>query len=598
MRSAGCRRHAPCAFRLSSGNTYGGCESPAYAAWNNCDDGDTSLRSSGWGALTLLATIAALPATVRCQPVRDALALEAHPQVAQGTWRRWRAPLGRLYESRGYAPLWVREDGAPQAAAHAIVDELAAAGARGLRPHEYGETNLRAVLSQMSTALADQRRLSQLDVALSANVAEFVAHTQAGRIDPRSLGFELDVPRRAADPVDVLEPLARARGADELARLIDALEPRWRRFVLLKQALVRYRTLSRGAWSTTLARPETWQVGAGSAYVDAPALRALLAALGDLPGVSAAGDRDEIVDGKLAAGIESFQARHGLERNGQLDAPTYRALSVPLAQRVLQIELALERLRWLPTQVESPPIVINVPQFKLFAFYTAEDDEDTIAQMDVIVGSDTPLHHTPLFAADMRYVVFNPYWEVPRSILAAELLPRITRDHAWVRREGYEVIWSGQGGRATQQVDDATVAALAAGRARLRQLPGPRNALGRIKFVLPNRHNVYLHDTPAANLFGAARRAFSHGCIRVSAPITLAEYALRGNGGWSRERILQTMERDTARRVDLATPVRVYLIYATALVAESGTVYFFEDLYGHDARLEQALRARTNPDES
>ena len=553
------------------------------------------MRSSGWGALAVLAAIVAQPAHVQGQPVRDALALEAHPQVADATWRRWRAPLDGLYELRGYAPLWLHEDGTPLPAAHAVVDELAAAGARGLLPQDYAAQSLRIALLRTSPAPTEQRRRAQLDVALSANVAEFLAQAQAGRIDPRSLGIELDVPRDAMDPVAFLELLARAPGSLELAALIDALEPKWRRFVLLKQALLRYRTLSQSALTTELAPPATWNVGAGSVYADAPALRTLLAALGDLPDASAARHRSEVIDRKLASAIESFQARHGLERSGKLDEPTYRALSVPLAQRVLQIELALERLRWLPQHVDSPPIVINVPQFKLFAFYTAEDDEDTIAQMDVIVGSDTPLHHTPLFAADMRYVVFAPYWEVPASILAAELLPKIAADHEWVQRQGYEVVW---GGRVTQRVDAATVAALANGHARLRQLPGPRNALGRIKFVLPNRHSVYLHDTPEDSLFGAARRAFSHGCVRVSAPVTLAEYALRGNAGWTRARIVEAMERDTSRRVDLAAPVRVYLIYATALAAENGKVHFFEDLYGHDARLAEALQARTGPDQS
>lgn len=266
------------------------------------------------------------------------------------------------------------------------------------------------------------------------------------------------------------------------------------------------------------------------------------------------------------------------------------AASEPAADvQVRKIELTLERWRWLPV-FRTPPIIVNIPQFRLFAFRTTADRAAQILQMDVIVGRTFPRTRTPVFVADMTSVIFRPYWDVPRSIALREELPKIRADAAYLTAQHLEIV-SGAGDSATALAPvPAGIRALAADTARLRQRPGPDNALGLIKFDLPNRYDVYLHSTPAQQLFLRRRRAFSHGCIRVSDPVALAAYVLRDTpGDWTPARIEAAMNGTQTRRVRLAHPIRVIIIYGTVLAKEDGEVLFFDDLYGQDRSLERLL---------
>ncbi|HEY7889242.1 MAG TPA: L,D-transpeptidase family protein [Steroidobacteraceae bacterium] len=259
-----------------------------------------------------------------------------------------------------------------------------------------------------------------------------------------------------------------------------------------------------------------------------------------------------------------------------------------LAARVRKIDLTLERWRWLPA-FQAPPIIVNVPEFRLFAFRQITDRAADILQMDVIVGRTFPRTRTPVFAADMKSVIFRPYWDVPRSITLREMLPKIRANPGYLASQHLEIVSNGPGA-AVLPPTLASAQALAAGMARLRQQPGPDNALGLIKFDLPNFHSIYLHSTPAQQLFLRSPRAFSHGCIRVSEPVALAAYVLRNTpGGWTPARIEAAMHRTETRRVALANPIRVMILYGTVLAKEDGEVLFFDDLYGQDQRLERLL---------
>lgn len=260
-----------------------------------------------------------------------------------------------------------------------------------------------------------------------------------------------------------------------------------------------------------------------------------------------------------------------------------------LAERVRKIDLTLERWRWLPA-FRTPPVIVNIPQFRLFAFRQVADRSADILQMNVIVGRAFPRMHTPVFVADMTSVIFRPYWEVPRSITLREMLPKIRANAGYLRAQHLEIV-SNRPGAAVLPATPASLAALAAGAARLRQRPGPDNSLGLIKFDLPNAYNVYLHSTPAQELFLRPRRAFSHGCIRVSDPVALAAYVLRDTpGGWTPASIEAAMQASESRRVRLAKPILVMILYGTVLAKEDGEVLFFHDLYGQDRRLERLLR--------
>ena len=260
-----------------------------------------------------------------------------------------------------------------------------------------------------------------------------------------------------------------------------------------------------------------------------------------------------------------------------------------LAEDVRKIDLTLERWRWLPP-FQTPPIIVNIPEFRLFAFRTRADRAASILQMNVIVGRTFPRMRTPVFAADMKSVIFRPYWDVPHSITVREMLPKIRANPDFLAAQHLEIVQSSRAGTQVLPPTPESLEALASGAARLRQRPGPDNALGLIKFDLPNFHDVYLHSTPAQQLFKERRRAFSHGCIRVSDPVALATYVLRDTpGDWTPERIRAAMNGAETRRVPLARPIPVMIVYATVLAKEDGEVLFFSDLYGQDRRLERLL---------
>jgi len=324
-------------------------------------------------------------------------------------------------------------------------------------------------------------------------------------------------------------------------------------------------------------------------YTGAPALRHLLVALGDLPANRAAQPTDLTLDPALVEALRQFQSLHGLDPDGALGKETFRHLTTPLSHRVDQIELTLERWRWLP-KLDTPPVFVNIPAFRLFAFGTPEDREADMLKMDVIVGRAFPNTRTPVFSEEMRYLVFRPYWDVPYSIATRELLPEIRKNPAYLDKQHLEIVRGPGDDAQPVPATPENLAAVAQGTLRMRQRPGNDNALGLIKFMLPNEYNVYLHSTPAQGLFREARRAFSHGCIRVSDPVALALHVLKDEpGDWTREKIEAAMQGDTTFRVPLRKPIPVYILYGTAIASEAGQVFFFDDVYGHDARLAKLL---------
>ena len=327
----------------------------------------------------------------------------------------------------------------------------------------------------------------------------------------------------------------------------------------------------------------------GEAYAGAAALRARLELLGDLAPGDHAG-AGEVFDADLSTGVRAFQARHGLNADGVLGKGTLAALNVPLTQRIRQISLTLERWRWL-VPFKTPPIIVNIPQFQLFAFRSTEDRVADILQMHVIVGRTFASTQTPVFEGDMRYVVLRPYWDVPYSITRKEMLPKIHANPGYLARQHLELV-NGQGDNSpVVPPTPQNLELLAAGKLRLRQGPGEDNALGLVKFMFPNSYNVYLHSTPAHQLFKESVRAFSHGCIRVADPLSLATLVLKdAPGDWTREKIEAAMNGTaTSLRINLTQPINVLILYATALATEGGPVLFFEDLYGYDKKLERQL---------
>jgi murein L,D-transpeptidase YcbB/YkuD len=533
----------------------------------------------------------------------DAIDLPGTPLADESVWLR------RVYGAGAPDLLWFR-DGTVSPEGSELRGILEHAQRYGLQPQDYGVSLLAAIDAAPQPLAPEARR--RFDVLYSRAALRLIAHLHYGRIDPRAAGFELTPPRQG---LDLAAQLRRLATAAHVADALQEIEPPFTHYRLLEDALPRYLALAADPTLRAPAPPGSRALHAGDAYADAAALRTWLRALGDLPvegrptltpasegaGTPAAPSGpgtpvappapDTVFDARLALGVQHFQARHGLTADGVLGAGTYAALSTPLSRRVQQIALTLERWRWLPA-FESPPIIVNIPQFQLFAFRSTADRGADILQMPVIVGQTFRRTRTPVFIGDLRYLVFRPYWDVPHDIAVRELLPQIRARDDYLARQGLEIVRGAGDDAVSVEPTPATLAALAAGQLRLRQRPGPDNALGLVKFVFPNAHDVYMHATPAHQLFQQARRAFSHGCIRVSDPVALAAHVLRATGDWSPERIEAAMQGADNQRVALRAPIRVMILYATALATEDGRVLFFDDLYGHDALLEQLLELR------
>ncbi len=500
------------------------------------------------------------------------LAMLAHPAAAVG------APTDRL--------LWSDGD-RPTAAAQDLVHELQNASERGLDPGDYGGDLLSRRLAELrGTRTPPPGAWQTFDVDLSVAAMRLCKDLHDGRIDPAAVGHDLAVNRIA---LDLPAQLAGLAASADVKAALDALEPPFIHYALLKRQLAVYRALGATPGLSDLPPLPSRSLKPGAAYAGAARLARLLAALGDLPAQPST-PAPFTLDPALVAGLSSFQARHGQKPDGVLGAATYAQLTRPLAMRVRQIELTMERWRWLPARLMHAPIIVNIPQFRLYAFDSNDDSESHMTAMDVIVGKAFAATKTPVFTADMTYLVFRPYWDVPRSIAAHEIVPAARRDPASFARQHLQIVRGPDADATVMPVTAANLELAAQGALRIRQLPGPDNALGLVKFMLPNPYNVYLHSTSAQRLFSQSRRDFSHGCIRVSDPVNLAGYVLRDAPEWTRERIVAAMQGATPLTVPLRNHIRVFIVYGTAVARERGDILFFDDIYGHDARLWKALQ--------
>jgi murein L,D-transpeptidase YcbB/YkuD len=496
-------------------------------------------------------------------------------------------------------------DGRPSPLALDALAVLDDARSHGLDPRDYAAAALRQAFETAARARPGTQGVvppwqPRLQRALESALVRFLHDLHYGRIDPAALGWRFAPAARA--PFDAEAVLRAALERRDLRHAIDQATPALPQYEQLRAALGRYRALAgHPAWAQPLPelplpppRTRFRALEPGQPWVGLPRLADRLAALGDLDAALAPPAAGAAYDGAWVAALQSFQQRHGLEPDGVLGRATLAALEVPPARRVRQIELALERLRWTPLRQGPRMIVVNVPEFVLRA-YEVDGGRATLgAEMKVIVGQALD-KRTPLILEEMRFIEFRPYWNVPPSIAREELVPRLRRDPAHWDREGFEFVGTGPAAAPADPVlSEAGLRATLAGHLRIRQRPGPRNALGDIKFVFPNREAIFLHHTPSTQLFERTRRDFSHGCIRVEDPVALAMFVLQGRPGWDEGRIRQAMGSDPPSTVTLAQPVPVLIAYGTALV-KAGRVHFFDDIYGHDRTLEAALRHDARP---
>ncbi len=520
-------------------------------------------------ALLLCAAAAFLPHAALAQPdaaaAIHALAAQAAraPAAPTGPYdeRGW---LERFYAPRNYAPAWN-----PSTAAAALW-VLRQAALQGLDPRDYGADALQRELK--AGGAGSGANPARFDVALTSAMLHYLADLRVGRVRSE---YHTRLPDPRLKQYDPVERLRGGLAAGKLQAAVQAAEPQLRQYAQVKAAMAHYRALSAKP-SAPLPKPQE-KVAPGGAYAGAQALYERLVLLGDLPADTPA-PPEGVYGDALEEGVRRFQSRHGLLEDGVLGRGTVDALNVPPARRVRQLELTLERLRWLPDFGPGPLILVDLPVYRLWAFQNGGNEAPL--EMRVVVGTAVKTE-TPLFVGQMRYLEFNPYWNIPRSILEKEILPKIERNKNYLAQNDMETV-----------PPNASAADLRAGRARLRQRPGPKNSLGAIKFAMPNPMDIYLHSTPARELFERSRRDLSHGCIRVEHPAALAQFVLGRQRQWNADSIQAALQPGPTRHVDLVHPVPVVIFYATAIVDADGSPRFAADSYGRDTRLAQVLAAR------
>ena len=506
-----------------------------------------------------------------------------HPQLRWGTISDVSADLWILYEREGDRLVWF-DRGQALRAVDDVVATVAEAAVYGLDPDDYDAPTLQVQWAALRDGSFTPIERATFDVALSVATMRLLRAVHVGRVDPAQVQWGYGGPRKT---MDLPRLLAEVRHGRSLGGLLRALEPQFSHYRRTRIALASYRALAEdGEPLTVPAFPAaTKRLLPGETWTGVPRLAARLRAVGDLLD-------DEPTDGvtytaALVDAVKRFQLRHGLDADGVVGAGTLAALNVPLATRVRQIELAMERMRWLPDLSTGPSVFVNVATFRLWANDPRTREEPL--RMNVVVGQALD-HQTPLFLEELEYVVFRPFWVPPRSILVNEILPKARRDAGYLARNRFEVVASGADDATALPLTAETLAAVTAGRLVLRQRPGPANSLGLAKFIFPNDDNVYMHGTPTRSTFTRARRDASHGCIRLEDPAALAAFVLRDQPEWTPARIAAAMGGDRPVRVRLRQPMPVVLFYDTVHVSRQGVVFFVGDIYGHDRVLDGALR--------
>jgi murein L,D-transpeptidase YcbB/YkuD len=474
--------------------------------------------------------------------------------------------LPDFYEREGFTLAWTRDR------AEELLGAVLDSETHGLDPNDYHRPEIEDLLARDALDAAEQ---VDLDLLLTDALVRLAYHLVFGKVDPERLDAHWNLAREI-EGVDPVEALRATIGAPSVAQAAAGFAPQHPAYARFRGALARYRELAaRGGFEPVPDGPKL-EPGAEGPRVEA--LRRRLAAEGDLPEEQATG---ALFDAALEAAVKRAQERYGLDPDGVVGRATLAALNVPVDARVDQIRVNLERARWVLYAIEGRLVLVDIAGFRLRYFDPAGDWTTR-----VVVGR--PYRKTPVFRSTIRYLVLNPTWTVPPTIFAQDILPAVRKDPGYLAKKRLRVIDSRGGEVDPRSIDWAGVSARGFPY-QLRQDPGPDNALGLVKFMFPNSHSVYLHDTPSRALFEKAERAASSGCIRVEQPLRLAELLLADPERWSREALERAIESGRTQTVNLPEPVPVILMYWTVDVAPDGSVSFKPDLYERDPGLLRAL---------
>jgi L,D-transpeptidase YcbB len=498
----------------------------------------------------------------------------------------YKAEVTKLYETNGYSLLWV-QNGRVRPQGLAVIELLQHADAKGLDPEDYDGSRWQGRLLKLGQTKLDQKPseqdLASFDTALTVSAMRYIRAIHCGRVNPKEFKFQLDMGWVQLSLAEFIQTQVLNEG--DPAAKIQKLEPPflgYRKLLALLPVYEGYANQVEGEKLPTITKT----VRPGQPYSGVVRLGWFLKTIGDIPAGAQLDPNATIYEGAVVEGVKHYQDRHGENPTGNLDPRTINELNTPPAVRIRQIKLTLERWRWLPHSFPQPPVVVNLPEYRVRAM----NPDGTVAfYKNVIIGKAYG-HKSPIFEKEIQYVVFRPYWDVTPSIQRNEIVPHILKDPNYIAKHNFEVVTPKGEVVTDNQVSPEVLEGIKSLHLMVRQKPGGTNSLGLVKIIFPNPDNVYLHGTDAPELFSQDVRDFSHGCIRVEKPEDLVAWVLRNNPGWDLQRVKATMNGEKNNlQVNLVTRIPVLIVYGTATVNEENQIRFFDDIYGYDAELDKAL---------
>ena len=486
--------------------------------------------------------------------------------------------LRTYYAAHQYQTVWVDSQGLTARGAQ-VLEILDHANAQGLNPELYAVSEIHKVNALPRT---DANTVTQIRLSLELLISHAVMHYAADMAGGNS-NHQWDTGKSVVAAGDLPGLLEQVASSSDQAAALARLEPATLQYKGLKAALAQYQEIAaNGGWPHfTTGKP----IKPGMSDVRMATLRHILLANGDLTALASAGSE---YDTATVEGIKRFQERHGIEADGVIGTSTQAALSIPLSQRIEQIAMTMERMRWMPADMGSRYVLVNIPGYTLTAVAPGKQ-----LSMNVVVGK--PTTKTPMFSKNITDVVLNPSWGVPEKIAVNEMLPKVRKNPGYLSRAGYTVVDASNHAVDPNSIDWGSVGKGNFGYS-FRQNPGDSNALGKVKFNIPDSDNIYLHDTSQRGLFVKADRDLSHGCVRLGDPRALTEFVL-GSEGWSEAKIESAYESDASRTVHIA-PLPVHLVYWTSWVDAQHRVHFGRDIYGMDKTLLASMGSPNRGDDA
>jgi murein L,D-transpeptidase YcbB/YkuD len=498
-------------------------------------------------------------------PIAAILLSKQHPLLLRSDFSRVSDFVNQIYQSTQYQPIWFGENHSEKNL-NDLISILNNASADGLNPANYDVDRLKGLIIEQNL---DGNRIASHDVALTVSLVRYLHDLRQGQVDLRDIQYPVHIAPKP--PIDIAGLLKKHLASQTINELVIAFEPKNRQYQQLKKILSNLKPshpqmdLEEFKPSKTL-RP-------GDRHPQMALLRQHLKALKVLDENNNA--EGNSYDKELVDAVKKLQEQQGLAADGYIGPATAALFNHSSGEKAQQIELAMERARWIPDVTEGPMIVVNIPAFELWAFNSVDDQNPL--NMKVVVGK-SPDNQTPVLWEEMKYLEFMPYWNIPKTIFQKEILPKAANNEGYLASQEIELI---RHQNSDEQGGGSYI--------RARQRPGKKNPLGRVKFVFPNTADVYLHDTPSRSAFSRSRRDLSHGCVRVSEPEQLAEFVLGDQQGWDRESIKQAMSAPKNRHVTLKRSVPVLFYYATTFVDHENQLHFYPDIYGQDEQLKKAL---------